>query len=63
MKMNRTFRHWSRKRVWAGLLVLFALACGEFWMVCSFSRDCARSVVQEELAAGFPVPDNIFPSR
>jgi len=63
MKMNRKLRWWSRKRVWAGLLVLLAVACAEFWMVCSFSRDCARSVAQEELTAGFPVPDNFFVSR
>lgn len=32
-------------------------------MVCSFSRDCARSVAHAELTAGFPVPDNFFVSR
>jgi hypothetical protein len=59
MKMNRTFRQW-RKRVWAGLLVLVALACAEFWMVCRFSHDCARSVAHEELGAGLRMPDNFF---
>jgi len=63
MKMNRTFRQWTRTRLWAGLLVVLAVACAEIWMVCSFSRDCARSVAQEELTAGFPVPDNFFVSR
>jgi hypothetical protein len=63
MKMNRTFRRWNRKRVWAGLLVLVAVGCAEFWMVCSFSRDCVRSAAQEELGSGFPVPNDFLLSR
>jgi hypothetical protein len=63
MKMNRTFRQWRRKQVWAGLLVLLAVACGEFWLVLSFSRDCARSLAQEEPSAEFAVPEYFLVSH
>jgi len=63
MKMDRTIRQWRRKQVWAGLLVLLAVACADFWMVCRFGRDCARSVAQAEVTADFSVPQNFLVSR
>ncbi|MBE0541085.1 MAG: hypothetical protein IH623_06850 [Verrucomicrobia bacterium] len=63
MKTNRTLRCVGRLRLWAGLLALLLIVCAEFWMVCRFSRDCARSVALETVPAGFPVSDVHFVVR
>jgi uncharacterized membrane protein len=63
MKMNRMFRKWSRTRFWVGLFVLLAVVCGEFWMVCAFSRECARSMVRVESSAGIALPEGLMELR
>ncbi|MCW5554141.1 MAG: hypothetical protein KIS67_18540 [Verrucomicrobiae bacterium] len=63
MKTNRTLRSLDRSRLWAGLLALLLIVCAEFWLVCRFSRDCARSLALETAPAGFPVSEVHFAVR